>query len=225
MTPVLNSALAAGIPATTGITDHLLMYFPRRADCPWAGLGSVGGSYIWDNGYQMTDVASHEFGHNIGLGHANKDKCTLAGAVVPLSSTCTVEEYGNYSDVMGIALGAAPGSLNGATADWLGLSNTTVATPGQTTDVDLAPLGSGPAPTLRIDTPTGPVFVDFRPYTGVDTRDSTLAGVQLRQLVMAGAPPTPPLHNQPATTNPTRGAPLVGVWQGTRRRPANHGTS
>src|SRR2546421_724157 len=214
MTTVLNSVLAAGIPATTGITDHLLMYFPRRSDCPWAGLGSVGGSYIWDNGYQMTDVISHEFGHNIGLGHANKAKCTAGGLTVPLSTTCTVQEYGDYSDVMGVALGRAPGNLNGALADYLGLSDTVVATPGQTTDVDLAPLGSGPAPTVRIDTTTGPVFVDFRPYTGVDTRDSTIAGVQVRQLVMAGGPATPLLNNPTAPPPPPHGAPLVGGLRG-----------
>jgi hypothetical protein len=213
MTTVLNSTLAAGIADVTGPTDHLLMYFPRRSDCPWAGLGSVGGSYIWDNGYVMTDVTSHEFGHNIGLGHANKDKCTSAGLAVPLSTTCTVQEYGDWSDVMGIALGRAPGNLSGAFADYLGLSNTVVATPGQVTDVDLAPLGSGPAPTVRIDAPTGPVFVDFRPFAGVDTRDSTLAGVQVRQLVMAGAPTTRLLNMQPSPTNTTWGAPLMGVWQ------------
>src|SRR5438270_12454051 len=124
----------------------------------------------------MTDVTSHEFGHNLGLGHANKAKCTSAGLPVPMSTTCTVQAYGDWSDAMGVALGRAPGNLSGAFADYLGLSDTVVAAPGQTTDVDLAPLGSGPAPTVRIDTTTGPVFVNFRPYAGVDTRDSSLAG-------------------------------------------------
>src|SRR5439155_6966275 len=111
-------------------------------------------------------------------------------------------------------LGRAPGNLSGGFADYLGLSDTVLATPGQVTDVDLAPLGSGSAPTVRIDTPTGAVFVDFRPFAGVDTRDSTLAGVQVRQLVMAGGAPTTRLLNmQPSPTNTTWGAPLMGVWQ------------
>src|SRR5690606_8301894 len=89
-TRLAHAALTAhGVAAPVNAFDHVVIYFPARADCGgWAGLGQIDGGLIWDNGGPFVDVVAHEFGHNRGLGHANTATCTEAGARVTLSSTC-----------------------------------------------------------------------------------------------------------------------------------------
>jgi hypothetical protein len=216
-TMLLNAALAAnGRSAPVSARDHVMVYFPRRADCSWAGLGSVNGPNIWVNGYPMLDVTAHEFGHNLGLGHANTATCTSGATRVSLSGSCTITAYGDGADVMGSARYAATGNLNTALADHLGLSTTVTATAGSPTTVDLSPLADTTATrSVRVDTSTGPVFIDFRPAVGRDVRRSAWAGVQVHRRTETNPPTSQLLDMQPtlaaAFTNPS--LPPSALWR------------
>src|SRR5665648_625647 len=142
-----SAAVAAQRVAGPTDTRHVAIYFPHTNLCGWAGMASVGGGMVWLNGPVNADVLAHETGHNFGLGHANTYTCSSGGArvalVIPLTG-CTATPYGDYADVMGIAMTGRPtGSLNTALADQLGLAQVTDLA-GQATGVatiDLAALG------------------------------------------------------------------------------------
>src|SRR5665811_1639691 len=130
MLDLYSAAVAAqGVPGPTD-TRHVAIYFPHTNLCDWAGMASVGGGMVWFNGSANADVLAHETGHNFGLGHANTLTCSSGGVrvalVIPLTPGCTFTEYGDYADVMGIAMtGRSTGSLNAALADYLGLAQVT----------------------------------------------------------------------------------------------------
>ena len=200
-----NAALAAdGVALPVSTRDHVMFYFPARQDCQgWAGLGQIGGSLIWVNGVPLTDVAAHEFGHNLGLGHANTETCTAGGARVTLSGTCTMQEYHDYADVMGAAMDRPTGNLNAALADRLGLATTVTVPAGGRATVDLAPLGQvDGVRAVRLRVGTAWLYVDDRPAVAPDTRWPAWAGVQLHLLPDADYPATRLLDGQPAGTVP-----------------------
>ncbi|MDR3068405.1 MAG: hypothetical protein LBU50_02765, partial [Cellulomonas sp.] len=163
-TLVTQVMAASGYSTPSGTQGRVSVYFPRWSSCGWAGLGSVGGSYSWINGYPEPEILAHEYGHNLGLGHANWYDCGSASLTLPTTS-CASKEYGDTVDVMGSgALTGKPGSLNSAMADWLGLAKVTQAQAGKTTTVTLAPLGSVSAVrAVSVPVPGGTVYVDFRP--------------------------------------------------------------
>jgi hypothetical protein len=197
-----NAALEAhGVPLPTDLTDHVLIYFPHDDDCgEWAGLGQVGGPLIWDNGYPLIDVVAHEFGHNLGLGHANTAVCTAGSRRVILSDACDVSEYRDYADIMGIAMDAPSGNLNSALADVLGLARTVTPEAGGRTGADLAPLGQVTAVrAVKIRRPSGWVYVDYRPAVSPDLRVPAWAGVQLHWLPDDDIPASQLLDGRPAT--------------------------
>jgi hypothetical protein len=199
-----NSALAAnGLPLPVSTFDHVVVYFPARPDCGgWVGLGQIGGSLIWDNGLPLTDVTAHEFGHNLGLGHANTATCTSAGARVTLSATCSVAEYHDYSDVMGGAMGRPTGNLNAALADWLGLATTVTAPACARESVRLAPPGQAGVRAVRVRVPDGWVYAEYRPAVAPDVRRPAWAGVQLRLLPDGSYPASRLLDAQPGKPEP-----------------------
>jgi hypothetical protein len=198
-TRIANLALAANqLTLPTGNRNHVMIYFPYRTDCGWAGLGQVGGSLLWDNGVQLTDVSAHELGHNFGLGHANTATCTDAGQRVTLSSSCVVDPYRDSADVMGFARYEATGNLNSAMADWLQLARTTTAAPGERTSVTVAPLSQvDRVRAVRVRVPTGWVYADYRPATGRDVRMPGWAGVQLHLLLDGTYPQSQLLDARP----------------------------
>lgn len=206
---IWSRALAAhGVSAPTG-DQHVLVYFPHQESCGgWAGMASLGGGRIWVNGYPYVDVWAHEFGHNLGLGHANLAVCASAGTRVSLTlpiSGCSVTEYGDRADVMGGALTLESGNLNSAMADFLGLAAVQRVATGTTTVVELQPLASVNAVrSVAVPVVGGTVYVDFRPATGRDVRMPAWAGVQvhLRTSAAAGAPTTYLLDMVPGTVTP-----------------------
>lgn len=207
---------AHGVAAPTA-TRHVLVYFPARADCGgWAGMASIGGGYIWVQGEPWGDVAAHELGHNLGLGHANTLRCTSGGARVALSGSCTAREYEDLADVMGGARRMVPGSLNTAFADTLGLAVTHHANATTAVTRTLAPLASvGELRAVRVDSPQGRVYLDYRPGVGRDVRVEAWSGVQahLRVVDDFGIPDTFLLDLQP--TRPafsTPQLPVGGSW-------------
>jgi hypothetical protein len=180
---IWNRALAAHGITSVGPNDHYAVYFPQRADCNgWAGLASIGGNSIWINGLAYQDVLAHEFGHNLGLGHANTTTCGSGTSRIPLVlpfGSCAVSEYADVADVMGYATQAASGNLTSAFADYLGLATVQRVSSTPVT-VDLAPLSSVTAlRSLAIPVVGGTLYVDFRPAAGRDVRKPAWAGVQV----------------------------------------------
>ncbi|MCL3862700.1 DUF4214 domain-containing protein [Actinotalea sp. K2] len=221
-TSIWNQALTAhGLTGSRPSTHHIAVYFPVRADCGgWAGMASVGGTTIWINGSQARDVLAHEFGHNLGLGHANTRTCTSNGARVPLSGACTAKEYADHADVMGIGMSMASGNLNTALADHLGMATVTRiagTTSSQTVTVDLHPMASvSQMRAVAVTVPLGTVYVEFRPNAGRDVRRPAWAGVQVRLRSTAkGYPESFLLDMQAPATNAfsAPNLPAGGVWR------------
>ncbi|MBI4943321.1 MAG: Ig-like domain repeat protein [Actinobacteria bacterium] len=214
---IYNAALAAhGVAAPTTLYQHVVVYFPQRSDCGWAGLGSVLGTRTWINGYPFVEVVAHELGHNFGIGHANTAVCTTGGVRVALSDTCTNTEYGDSVDVMGSGYwNNTPGNLNVALADYLGLASVTTVAAGSSASVTVAPTAQLTATrAVRVDLPSGvPVYVEYRPNAGRDFRASAWAGVQVRQRVSPyGYPASQLLDMQPATSFSNVSLPTWAVW-------------
>jgi len=206
MLDLYSAAVAAhGVPGPTD-TRHVAIYFPKTTMCGWAGMASVGGGMVWVNGSPIADVLAHEFGHNLGLGHANTYTCSSAGTRVALvvpTTACTPVEYHDYSDVMGIAMvGKSTGSLNAGLADQLGLTELTdvAGMPNGTVAIDLAPLGSvDDHRALRLAVAGGELYVDYRPAVGRDARWPAWTGVQVHLVLLdsRGIPNSYLLNLQP----------------------------
>jgi hypothetical protein len=95
--------LAGMVPAGF---DNVVYYFgQKQAACGWAGVAPLGrngriAGRLWVNGTASCRVATHEFGHNLGLQHAARLRCTGTAMLDDLSK-CTSSEYGDSADVMG----------------------------------------------------------------------------------------------------------------------------
>jgi hypothetical protein len=81
--------------------NHILTYAP---ECNLAGLGSIrngsGEIYIGSPDPDASMLA-HEFGHNLGLYHADLLTCTRAGKQTSLARNCDEREYMNHLQIMG----------------------------------------------------------------------------------------------------------------------------
>lgn len=168
-----QAATAAG--ANLAAYDHHIFAFPQNA-CGWWGLGTVGGSpsRAWINGSLQRKVASHEFGHNLGLYHANALEC----GSTTLGSSCSVIEYGDPIDTMGVP---AAGHFNAFQKERLGwLAVQTVTGPGSYLLAPYSgPSGANPQ-ALKILTSTDPAtgkrtwyYLEYRQPTGFDSFLST----------------------------------------------------
>jgi hypothetical protein len=188
---LFNAALAANGSPPVSATQHVLVYFPYRSDCGWAGQASVGSGRIWVNGTQLVDVFAHELGHNLGLGHAQTMTCAQNGVYVPLAvpvtSYCSQQPYGDWADVMGIGTNMATGNLNSAFADYLGFASVTAVSnpPSSPTTARINPLGAfSGTRAMKLNTGEGTLYLDYRPSVAPDVRKPGWGGVQahLRRL-------------------------------------------
>ncbi len=178
-----NAALTAnGMAPPAGATEHVVVYWPRLAECSWAGLGQLGGPRMWINGYMHQMVWTHELGHNVGLGHASAAACTDAEVRVPLSGTCTYREYGDRSDVMGSGWNVPP--LTAGMADVLGLLGDGLPmTPGAPVRIP-ASGGEGGAPdgrsVVKLRSGDATLYFEYRPTAGLGY-STGWEGVQVRR--------------------------------------------
>ena len=100
-----------------GTNEHLVVL--TRESCGAVGSGTIGdtgGEIISGNGTDASTgipVLLHEFGHNLGFGHAGSAICqatasfdgSLASfATTPTAAKCPTEEYGDVLDIMGYTI-------------------------------------------------------------------------------------------------------------------------
>lgn len=174
ITALRNSGESITGDGTDGF-DHYMFVFPRVAACSWAGLAQVPGRLMWINGYVSRSVMAHEFGHNIGLGHANALHCQdAAGAPTVLSSVCSESEYGDPFEVMGVwgrQLSAAARQLIGVLTD----SQHVTVTSNATITLQSASVPGDGIKSIEIPRPgTRDVwFVEMRSTSGYDTFPTT----------------------------------------------------
>lgn len=199
------AAVADGVPL--GSFDSVAYVFPDQPDCNWAGLAELPGDQLWLNGDISVRVASHELGHNMGVHHASSLRCTSGGINVAISSSCTMNEYGDPFSSMG----TSSRRMAGWHLQQLGYTQPanvqTVNTSGTYTINTTATQSSG-AQILKIPrTPAGSpaeyYYVDLRAPSGVfdnfGINDPAVKGVTIR----IGNGPTVRLQSKLIDTNPT----------------------
>lgn len=175
--------------------NTIVYMFPSTPACPWAGLGTVGGSpgYSFINSSNPNlnlGTTSHELGHNFGMYHAGLYSCYENGVKVPVShaANCSTSEYGDIYDVMGSSSYRRHFSVyhkGQATTNWLNTANTytvnpttnptgtyTIVPQEQATDTGIQSLRI-PRTVLSTGAVTDYYYVELRKPFGFDTFSTT----------------------------------------------------
>ncbi|MGY1682860.1 hypothetical protein [Geodermatophilus sp. SYSU D01176] len=166
---------------TAGPDKHLLVYVPHGSSGCSYGLGTIGTGSVGSGGLAYvrataTSLIAHEFGHNLGLGHASHLQC--AGVVH--GAACYIRSYYDMYDVMGVSWDEV-GSLSAPHADLLGVlpaaAAPTLAAGAATTEFLLAPVGARTGTrAVRLDDGDGDVYwLEYRTATGRDAFLGTAA--------------------------------------------------
>jgi hypothetical protein len=95
-----DAAAVAGGVDLTGY-QHVVYFFPQQVSCSWNGVAGVHSDWSMINGNLGVKTISHELGHNLGLRHAGSWTCTAGGTRVPISDTCSTNQYGDPFDTQG----------------------------------------------------------------------------------------------------------------------------
>ena len=184
--------------------SRIVIFAPFNTSCGWSGLGSIGKYYIpTGEGYSqlsvawidagtssrfLTEVVTHEIGHNFGLGHSNILECNDKIIKTPINQ-CASYEYNGYASPMG---NGEPVGFNGsdrANLGWLQEREQTVTTSGRYT---VTPLNQNTSSTkvlkiLRANNSTSQpasMFLEYRDDTGVDAK--LLNGIKNQPLLHLG---------------------------------------
>jgi Gametolysin peptidase M11 len=178
------AATAAGVVLTN--YQHVVYAFPLASSCGFSGLAEMPGSRVWVNGSFTLRVLGHELSHNLGVHHAASLSCTSGVVRVPLSDTCSYNEYGDPFDIMGSSA-RHTSSWHKAQIGWLDpLAQQTVTTSGTYT-ITPQEWESGGVKALRVarGTTGNYFYLEYRrPYaTSFDTfsvSDPVVNGVTIR---------------------------------------------
>ena len=170
--------------AWRGTHEHLAILTTET--CDRAGLGTIGGDggIIFSgngisNGLALPTVA-HEFGHNLGFGHAGSSVCRSTtdfdGHVADFGgadSACPTNEYGDFLDIMGYSIsGSLPHAssaqriLRGYLRDY-----TTLSGSAGTSTITVGSLdGDADVRAIKIVDPltNDNYYVEYRTATGTD---------------------------------------------------------
>jgi len=166
-----------------GSNKHLLTLTRETIACGKQAFGTVGGrgGQIFDaNGIAAATgipILLHEFGHNIGFGHADVSICTKGGQDGPLSDfgylskTCPTRAYGDVLDIMGFTVENSTPHLSAIEKIQFGYftgSYVDVAAPG-TTVINSLNATTGIRALRIIDPLTGFLYVvEYRTAEGLD---------------------------------------------------------
>src|SRR5262249_16707371 len=145
-----NQAKAAAQKAGINVDsyDHVSMI--GNYPCTFGGMGEQPGRITWANWLDQ-GLFQHELGHNLGLWHAGGLACPENGQTVPMSSSCTNEEYGDPFDSMGHADLRHEYQANyKAMLGWIPSSNIVTATTDQALTLTPMNQSSGKPQLLRI---------------------------------------------------------------------------
>jgi len=179
--------------AWKGTNKHLLIL--TAESCAKAGLGSVGGNggvLLSGNGASTSlgsSVAFHEFGHNLGFGHAGSSICDSNNHDATVShfgndsSACPTNEYGDYLDIMGYTLtGSAPHLStpqrirSGWLTDYTAISSASGSVTSTVTPLDA---GSGNRALKITDPLTGAIYyIEYRTASGADATSTEFTQMQ-----------------------------------------------
>jgi Gametolysin peptidase M11 len=143
--------------------DRVVYAYPHLSDADWNGQADIGvdapGQWVDLNGDEPTSQLAHELGHTFGLVHAHGYHCSRG----VLTGRCTLDEYGDATDLMGSGSNAETstfGAIERYQLGWL----THVAGVDATGVYQLGPIDapdSGPLPrALVIETSRGELWVE-----------------------------------------------------------------
>jgi hypothetical protein len=161
-----QAAAAAGIDLSA--YTNVVHAFPKQSPCWWSGMASLPGKYSWINGDLVSNVATHELGHNFGADHASSLTCTKAGERVSYSGNCSADEYGDPYDVMGYPNQRHMSTWHRYQLGFLGPSDLQTITAAGSYRVAAAEMAGGVPRLLRVLRPGGDYYyVEFRQPYGV----------------------------------------------------------
>jgi hypothetical protein len=155
---------------------------------------------VWLNGEADLRLATHELGHNLGLGHSGSESCTDPfGRRAPLDVTCTDDEYGDRYSAMGNTLSGSYSPLQLARLGWNDGQVTTV-TEGGTLPPNVAhhvltaseANAAGTTTALRVVDGPYTFWLEYRlPYLINGPTPTGFNGGLLLRVERTGRPPTP----------------------------------
>jgi len=190
--------------------SHIIIVAPFGAVCGWAGESTLGAYDVgtpdgtvklatnWiDTAYlgnapqsqAILQIFGHEYGHSLGLGHAQLYDCS-AVSISLTGSGCTTVLYGDSYDIMGIS---QTGHLNAPHEDYMGWFNSgnlqTVTSSG-TYNLEPIETNTNNLKVLRIPRGSGPIYdyIEYRQQpiaTNTSTNYSTDTDVFLGGLIHA----------------------------------------
>jgi M6 family metalloprotease-like protein len=182
-TAARQAATASGV--NLAAYKHLVYAYPPNSVCGMSGQSTIGGnpSDTWINGDMSLHTVAHELGHTFGLYHSHALDC---GATV-IGTNCSVAEYGDHYDTMGLNGNSHFNAFQKERLGWLGYGSSpaiaTVQASGTYTIEPYETVSGGGAKALKIlqstDATTGAntwYYLEFRQALGFDSGLTNIAG-------------------------------------------------
>src|SRR3989442_2613568 len=164
------AALVANPAYKASNTNFIVYLFPNLSSCSWSGLAYVGFPHkAWINGTGavVTQVISHEMGHNFGLLHAGSINC----GAVSIGGSCGVAEYGDPFDTMGNSHAMHFNAQQKSLLNWIPAASVKTHTSGSV-NYTLDPLEAAGGSVYAVKIPTASsnrtYWLEFRQPLGFD---------------------------------------------------------